>query len=126
MGVGQPSFHHLRYILTSSGPRGLERSAPLVAVPVGVEVSSPFEDQGVRLAPSRMVSDDEVSTTSHGPGLPHEVLVVRRGSGGLLALVLCLPPGPSGMVGGGCQPPHGDFGGDILAIPWQRNIPSRS
>ena len=69
---------------------------------VGVKASSPSEDQDVRLAPSKTVPDDEVLAAAHGPGIPHGVPTVRRGSGGLLTHVLRLPPGPSSMAGGGC------------------------
>ena len=78
--------------MTSLGPEGLKGSAPLAVVPVGMEVPSPFEDQGVRLAPSKMASNDEVLEAAHGHRILHGVPTVRRGSGGLLAPVLCLAP----------------------------------
>ena len=80
-----------------------------------LQASSPAEDQDVRLAPSTTVPDDEVPAAAHGPRLPRGVSAVRKGSGGLLALILCVPPGPGGMAGGERQLPRGNFGG-ILVI----------
>ena len=67
MGVERPSFHYSGCIPTFFGPGELKGSALLVAVLVGVEVSSPSEDQGVRLALSKMMPDDEVLVAAHGP-----------------------------------------------------------
>ena len=58
---------------------------------------SPYEDQGVRLAPSMTAPDEEVPGAVHGPGLSRGVLAVRKGIGGLLAPVLRLPLRP-GLV----------------------------
>ena len=91
-----------------------------------VEASSPSKDQGVRLAPAPMAPDDEVPTAAHGPELSRRVPVVRKGSGGLLAHVLRMPPSPCGMAGSGRWPPCGDFGGGVLPVSRQRNIPLRS
>ena len=99
MGVERPSFHLPGCVLTSSGPGELEGSTPLAAVPFGVEASSPFKEQGVRLAPSMTAPDDEVPAAALGLGLPRGVPAMRKGSGGLLAHVLCLPHGPGGMAG---------------------------
>ena len=60
-------------------------------MPVGIEASSPFEDQSVRLASFMTSINDKVPVVAHGPGLSCGVHDVRRGSGGLLALVLRLP-----------------------------------
>ena len=89
----RPSFFRSCCILTSLGPRGLGGSAPLTTVPSSVKASSPSVDQDVRLAPFTTVSNDKVPVAAHGPGLPRGVHVVCKGSGGLLALVLRLPPG---------------------------------
>ena len=78
-------------------------------------MSSPAEDQDVCLAPSTTVPDDEVPAAAHGPRLSRGVSAVRKGNGGLLALVLRVPPGPGGVTGGERRPPHGNFGG-ILVI----------
>ena len=126
MGVERPSFHCPGYIPTFSGPRGLRGYAPLVAVPVGVESSSPFEDQSVRLVPSKTTPDDEVLAAAHGLGLPRGVPAMCRGSGGLLAPILCLPPSPGGMASGGGRLPRGNFGVDILVVSRWHNIQSRS
>ena len=125
MGVERPSFLWPGCISTSSG-LGLAGSAPLTTVPFGMEASSPFEDQGVCLAPFTTALDDEVPTSAHGPELPRGVLVVHRGSGGLLAPILRLPYGPSGVIGGGWRPPHGNIKGGVLAVSRRLNIPSRS
>ena len=100
--------------------------ALLAAMPIGVKASFPSEDQGVRLAPSTMAPDYEIPAAAHGSELPRGVLAVRRGSGGLLAPVLRLPLGLSGMTSDGHRPPHGDFGGDILAVSRWQNILSQS
>ena len=92
-------------------------------MPFSVEASSPFEDQGVRLAPFTTVPDDEVSAAAHGPGLAHGVPDVRKGTGGLLAPVLRLPPSLGGVAGGGRWPPRGDIRGGVLEVSWRRNIP---
>ena len=70
-------------------------------MPVGVEALSLFEDQGISLAPSTTAPDDEVPAAAHGLGLPRGVPALCRGSGGLVATVVRLPHGPSGMAGGG-------------------------
>ena len=126
MGVERPSFHRSGCIQTSSGQGGLGGSAPLAAVPVGAKALSPSENQGVCLAPSTIAPDNEVPAAAHGPGLPNRVSAVRTGSGGLLAPVLRLPPGPGSMVSNGRRPPHGDLGGGVLAISWRRNTSLRS
>ena len=92
----------------------------------GVEASSPSEDQGVYLAPATTALDDEVPAAAHGLGLSRGMPAVRKGSGGLLAHVLRMPPGPGSKAGGGRRLPYGDFGGGVLAISRRRNIPSRS
>ena len=126
MGVERLSFHCLGCIPTFSGLGGLRGSAPLAAVPVGVEASSLSEDQGVRLAPSKTAPDDEVPAAAHGRGLPFRVPTVRKGSGGLLILVLCMPFSSDGMASGGQWPPRGDFREGVLAISRRQNILSRS
>ena len=126
MGVEWPSFHRPGFILTSSGPGGLEGFAPLAVVPFGVEVSSLSENQGVRLAPSTSAPDDEVPSVVHGHGLSRRVPAVSRGSGGLLAHVLRVPPSTGGLADVGLRPSRGDIGGGVLAVSRWRNIPSRS
>ena len=106
--------------------RGNQGSAPLAKVSFGVEASSPSEDQDICLAPATTMPNDEVPAAAHGPGLSRGMLVVRKGSGGLLTPILCMSPGPRGMAGGGRRPYHGDFGGDILAVSQRWIIPSRS
>ena len=49
---------------------------------VGVEASSPSEDQGVSLAPATTAPDDKVPTAAHGPRTSHRMLAVHKGSGG--------------------------------------------
>ena len=95
-------------------------------MPVGVESASTSLDQGVRLAPFNTAPDDEVPTAAHGPGLPRGVPAVSRGSGGLLALVLRLPPGPGGMASSGRQSTRGVYGGGTLAVSRQQNVLSQS
>ena len=95
-------------------------------MPVGVEASSPFEDQGIRLAPATTTIDDEVHVTACGLGLSRGMLTACSSDGRLPAPVLCLPFGPGGVAGGGCRPACGDFGGGVLAISQWQIIPSRS
>ena len=95
-------------------------------MPVGVEASSPSEDQGICLAPATTAIDDEVLVAARGPGLSRGMPDVCSGDGGLPAPVLCLPLGPGGVVGGGCRPACGDFRGGILAVSQWQIIPSRS
>ena len=104
------SFPRRGCIQTLPGPGGLGGSAPLAAVAVSVKAPSPFEDQGVCLAPYKTTPDDEVRATAHGPGLPHGVPAMRRGSEGLVARVIRLPPDPSNMASGRRLPRRGDFG----------------
>ena len=89
----------------------------------GVEASPPSEDQGIRLALVTTAPDDEVPTTAHGPGFSRGMPIVRKRSGGLLTSVLHMSPGPGSVAGGGNQPPSGDFGGGVLEVSHQRNIP---
>ena len=93
-------------------------------MPFGVEASSRSEDQGIRLALATTAPDDKVPATVHGPGFSRGMLAVRKGSGGLLILVLHLPPSPGGVAGGERRPPRGDFGGGVLVVSQQRNTPS--
>ena len=84
------------------------------------------EDQDVRLAPFTTVSNDKVPVAAHGPGLPRGVHVVCKGSGGLLAPVLRLPPDPGGVAQDRRRPPHGDIEGGVLAVSRLQNIPWRN
>ena len=54
-------------------------------------------------------SNDEVPSTAHGPRLSHGMPAVRKGSGGLLALVLCLPPGLGSVAVDEHRPPCGSL-----------------
>ena len=92
----------------------------------GVEGSSPSKDQGLRLTLATTTPDDEVPAAAHGPRLSRGVPIVRKGSGGLPAPVLCLPLGPGSMAGGEHRLPRGDFGGGIRAVSRRQNIPSQS
>ena len=47
---------------------------------------------------------------------------MRRGSGGLLALVLLLPSGPGGVTGGERHLPRGDIRGGVLGVSWWQKI----
>ena len=89
-----------------------------------MEVSSPFEDQGVCLAPAMMAIDDKMPTAAYGTGCSSGMPVVRQGSGELLAFILCLAFGPNSVVGDRRRLPRGDLRGGILAVSRWRNIPS--
>ena len=97
-GCGAALASPLGSIQTSSGLGGLGGSAPLSEMLFGAEVSSPSEDQGVRLAPAMMTPNDKVPAATHGPELSHGVPTMHKGNGGLPAPVLHLPPGPGGMT----------------------------
>ena len=85
---------------TPSGPGGTGGPAHLTMLPFGIEASPPLEDQNFRLVHRTTMLDDEGSAASDGSELPRGVPTMCKGSGGLLALVLCLPSGPGGVVGG--------------------------
>ena len=82
----------------------------------GVEATSPFEYQGVCLAPGMTTTDVEIPTAAFGAGR----------SSGMPALILRLPLSLKSVVGEWRRSPCGDLGGGILAIAQRRNIPSRS
>ena len=46
-------------------------------VSLGVEATSPFEDQGFHLAPATTAIDDEVLAAAHVPGLSRGMPAVR-------------------------------------------------
>ena len=119
-------MHHSGRIQIILGPAGLKGSAHPAEVPFGVKALSSFEDQGVCLAPVTTALDDEVPTAAYGPRRSSRMRAVRQGSGGLPTPILRLPLRPSSAVGGRRRPPHGDIGGGILVVSWQRNIFSRS
>ena len=99
MGVEQLPFLCLGCLLTLSGSRGTGGPAHLTMLPLGMEASTPFEDQSFRLGPRTTTPDDKGTAAADCCELPRGVPTLCRGSGGLLALVLCLPSGPSGVVG---------------------------
>ena len=88
MGVERPKLYCPGCLQNALRAGGIRGSAPLAEVPFGVEASSPFEDQGIRLAHARTAPEDEVPTAAHGPELSCGMPVVRKGCEGLLALVL--------------------------------------
>ena len=108
------------------GPGGLGGSAPPTEMPFVVEALSPFEDQGVYLAPAMTALDNEVPAAAHGLGLSRGMPVGRKSSGRLLAHVLRMSPGPGSVAGEGPRLPRGDFGGGVLAVSRRQNILSRS
>ena len=93
---------------------------------VGVEASSPSEDQGICLAPATIAIDDEVLAVAHRPGLSRGMPAIHSGGGGLPAHVLCLSLSQGGVAGGRCRPACSDFGGGVLAVSQWQIIPSRS
>ena len=119
-------FHHSSRIQTTSGPGVLGGSAHPAEVPLGVEAPSPFEDQGVFLAPATTTTYDEIPTATYGTRRSSRISVVRQGSGGLPTLILRLPLGPNSVAGDGRRPSRGNLGGGILAVSWRWNIPLRS
>ena len=87
-------------LLTPSGSGGTGGPTHLTMLSFGMEASPPLEDQSFRLAPRTTTPNDEGATAADGSKLHRGVPTVCRGSGGLLALVLRLPSGPSGVAGG--------------------------
>ena len=78
MGVERPWLYYPGCIQTASGPRGLGGSAPPTEVPFGAEVSSPSQDEGIRLAPATTAPDDEVPAAAHCLESPIECLQCAR------------------------------------------------
>ena len=103
---------------------GIGGSDPPAEMPFGVEVSSPSEDQDIRLAPAMTAPNDKVPAVAHSPGFSRGMPAVRKDSGELLTLVLHLSPGLGGVTRGGHRLPRGDFGGGVLAVSHRQNIPS--
>ena len=95
---------------------GIGGSDPLAEMLFGVEVSSPSEDQDIRLAPATTAPNDKVPAAGHSPGFSLGMPTVRKDSGELLTPVLHLPPGLGGVAGGGHRLPRGDFRGGVLAV----------
>ena len=68
------------------------------------------------MAHATSAPDDEVLAAVYGPGLSRGMPDVHKDSGGLLAPILRLPPGPSAVASKGRRPSCGDFGGRVLAV----------